>query len=102
MINWFQSTQYTSKKYQERLTELGIRHSFSRKDCPYDNAEIESFHATLKKKLVYQCPIYPNFSPAKASLFDYVFRFYNRQRIHSAINYLTPFEMEMKPTPVSA
>lgn len=81
-----QGTQYTSKNYQERLAELGIQHSFSRKGCPYDNAEIESFHATLKKKLVYQCPIYPSFEAAKASLFDYVFRFYNRQRIHSARN----------------
>lgn len=47
-----QGTQYTSKHYQERLAKLGIKHSFSRKGCPYDNAEIESFHAALKKKLV--------------------------------------------------
>ncbi|MFT8459935.1 MAG: DDE-type integrase/transposase/recombinase [Liquorilactobacillus ghanensis] len=45
-----QGTQYTSKSYQNRLTELDIRHSFSRKSCPYDNAGIESFHATLKKE----------------------------------------------------
>lgn len=47
-----QGTQYTSKNYQERLAKLGIQHSFSRKGCPYDNAEIESFHAALKKELV--------------------------------------------------
>lgn len=44
-----QGTQYTSKSYQNRLTELDIQHSFSRKGCPYDNAGIEFFHATLKK-----------------------------------------------------
>ncbi|WP_373878841.1 MULTISPECIES: IS3 family transposase [Lactobacillaceae] len=48
----------------------------------------------MKKELVYQCPVYQTFKRAKHSLFDYVFRFYNRQRIHSSINYLTPFEME--------
>jgi transposase InsO family protein len=97
-----QGTQYTSKSYQSRLTELGIRHSFSRKGCPYDNAGIESFHATLKKELVYQCPVYSTFEVAKTSLFDYGFRFYNRQRIHSGIDYLTPFEMEMQSKQISA
>jgi transposase InsO family protein len=97
-----QGTQYTSKSYQSRLTELGIRHSFSRKGCPYDNAGIESFHATLKKELVYQCPVYSTFEAAKTSLFDYVLRFYNRQRIHSGIDYLTPFEMEMKSKQIPA
>lgn len=97
-----QGTQYTSKSYQKRLTELNIRHSFSRKGCPYDNAGIESFHATLKKELVYQCPVYPTFEAAKTSLFDSVFRFYNRQRIHSSIDYLTPFEMEIKSNQITA
>lgn len=97
-----QGTQYTSKSYQNRLTELDIQHSFSRKGCPYDNAGIESFHATLKKELVYQCPVYPTFEAAKASLFDYVFRFYNRQRIHAGIDYLTPFEMELKSKQIPA
>lgn len=46
ILHTAQGTQYTSKSYQSRLTELGIRHSFSRKGCPYDNAGIESFHAT--------------------------------------------------------
>ncbi|MFT9051449.1 IS3 family transposase [Liquorilactobacillus nagelii] len=97
-----QGTQYTSKSYQSRLTELGIRHSFSRKGCPYDNAGIESFHATLKKELVYQCPVYSTFETTKTSLFDYVLRFYNRQRIHSGIDYLTSFEMEMKSKQIPA
>ncbi|WP_145955960.1 IS3 family transposase [Latilactobacillus sakei] len=52
------------------------------------------FSRHIKKELVYQCPVYQTFKRAKHSLFDYVFRFYNRQRIHSSINYLTPFEME--------
>ncbi len=42
-------SQYTSDDYNQRLTELHIRHSYSRKGCPYDNAPMESFHASLKK-----------------------------------------------------
>ncbi len=38
-------SQYTSNEYEEKLKELGITHSYSRKGCPYDNAGIESFHA---------------------------------------------------------
>ncbi len=41
-----QGAQYTSSVFQAQLNKLDISHSYSRKGCPYDNAEIESFHAT--------------------------------------------------------
>jgi putative transposase len=47
-------SQYTSEDFEEALKEAKIKQSFSRKGCPYDNACIESFHATLKKEEVYQ------------------------------------------------
>src|SRR4051794_18558971 len=47
-------TQYTSEAFQERLKKYEMIPSFSRKGCPYDNACIESFHATLKKEEVYR------------------------------------------------
>ncbi|MCE3183587.1 integrase core domain-containing protein, partial [Enterococcus faecium] len=71
-----------------------IRHSFSRKGCPYDNAGIESFHASLKKEEVYPSKAYENFEAAYLALFQYIEGFYNRKRIHSSINYLTPNRME--------
>lgn len=43
-------TQYTSEDFRKKLEHYGITPSYSRKGCPYDNACIESFHATLKKK----------------------------------------------------
>ncbi len=46
-------TQYTSEAFQERLKKYKMIPSFSRKGCPYDNACIESFRATLKKEEVY-------------------------------------------------
>lgn len=54
---------------------------------------MESFHASLKKEEVY-IRHYLDFNDAKLHLFDYIEGFYNRNRIHSAINFLTPIQLE--------
>lgn len=87
-------SQYTSEAYEAKLKELNIRHSFSRKGCPYDNAGIESFHASIKKEEVYPSKTYETFEAAHLAIFQYIEGFYNRKRIHSSINYLTPNQME--------
>jgi putative transposase len=86
-------SQYTSHEYRESLVSLGIRQSFSAKGCPYDNAPIESFHAILKKEFVYRT-IFKSFEDARTQLFQYIEGRYNRNRIHSAIGYRTPQQME--------
>ncbi|WP_142108902.1 IS3 family transposase [Cytobacillus solani] len=86
-------TQYTSEAFQKQLKQHGFIQSFSRKGCPYDNACIESFHATLKKEEVYRNR-YLDFETAKVALFTYIESWYNRKRIHGAINYLIPDEVE--------
>lgn len=86
-------TQYTSDAFAEAIDEAKFVHSFSRKGCPYDNACIESFHATLKKEEVYQT-VYLDFETARLALFEYIEGWYNRKRIHGSINHLTPQEME--------
>jgi transposase InsO family protein len=86
-------SQYTSHEYRSKLAKHGIRQSFSAKGCPYDNAPIESFHALLKKEFVYRT-IFKSFEDAQARLFQYIEGRYNRSRIHSAIGYRTPQEME--------
>lgn len=88
-------SQYTSDDYNQRLTELHIRHSYSRKGCPYDNAPMESFHASLKKECVYPVPVFKNYETAAAVLFEYVHAFYNRKRIHSSLGYQTPLQVEI-------
>ncbi|ORI59344.1 transposase, partial [Leuconostoc mesenteroides subsp. cremoris] len=88
-------SQYTSDDYNQRLTELHIRHSYSRKGCPYDNAPRESFHASLKKECVYPVPVFENYETAAAALFEYVHAFYNRKRIHSSLGYQTPLQVEI-------
>lgn len=87
-------SQYTSDAYEAKLKELTIQHSFSRKGCPYDNAGIESFHASIKKEEVYPSKTYETFEEAHLAIFQYIEGFYNRKRIHSSINYLTPNQME--------
>ncbi|WP_164489635.1 integrase core domain-containing protein, partial [Rummeliibacillus sp. TYF005] len=86
-------TQYTSEAFQEQLKKYEMIPSYSRKGCPYDNACIESFHATLKKEEVYR-KRYSTFENARIALFQYIEGWYNRKRIHSGIGYHTPDEYE--------
>ncbi len=82
-------TQYTSQKFEDFLKEKQILHSFSRKGNLYDNACIESFHSILKKEEVNHCKYY-DFKAARKAIFEYIEAWYNRRRIHSSINYMTP------------
>lgn len=74
-------SQYTAIEVENWLENNKIRHSYSRKGTPYDNAGIESFHASLKKEEVYTTT-YSDFEEANRSLFSYIEGFYNRNRIH--------------------
>ncbi len=82
-------TQYTSDLFERYLLNHKIRHSFSRKGCPYDNACIESFHSLLKKEEV-NLKTYVDSQDAYNSIFEYIESWYNNKRIHSSINYMTP------------
>lgn len=82
-------TQYTSSIFENHLKSKGIIYSFSRKGNPYDNAPIESFHSLLKKEMVNQNKYYDS-DTARRAIFEYIESWYNRKRIHSSLNYLTP------------
>lgn len=86
-------SQYTSQLFEEYMTEHKFKHSFSRKGNPYDNACIESFHSVMKKEEIYVHE-YPNFEEAKSAIFEYIESWYNRKRIHSALGYKTPQQVE--------
>lgn len=88
-------SQYASNDYINLANRLGMSLSYSKKGCPFDNAPMESFHASLKKEEVY-LKHYSDFNEANIKLFDYIEGFYNRNRIHSAINYMTPIAFESK------
>ena len=86
-------SQYTSQLFERYMLKNEMLHSFSRKGNPYDNACIESFHSVLKKEEVY-LNTYQDFGEAQMAIFEYIESWYNRRRIHSAINYMTPQQKE--------
>lgn len=88
-----QGVQYAGKAFQARLNAEGIQCSMSRKGNCWDNAVAESFFHTLKAELIH-VRNYQTRADARAEIFDYIEVFYNRQRRHSALGYLTPAEYE--------
>lgn len=82
-------SQYTSNNYEKLLESLEIKHSYSKKGYPYDNASMESFNAILKKEEV-NVNTYKTFEEARLSIFEFIESWYNNQRIHSTLGYITP------------
>jgi putative transposase len=88
-------SQYTSEGYQTLLKQHGIEISMSRKGDCYDNALMESFFGTLKEECV-ERQIFKTRSEARQAIFEYLEVFYNRQRRHSSLGYVSPFTYENK------
>lgn len=88
-------TQYLSDEYQRLLRRHGITCSMSSAGSCYDNAVVESFFATLKRERTRRRQ-YRTRDDARADLFDYIERFYNRERRHSYLGYLSPVGYEDK------
>lgn len=88
-----QGVQYTSLSFGKRLEEAGIVASMGSVGSAYDNAMAESFVATLKSELVYG-QLWPTRASAQRAIFEYVECFYNRQRLHSALGYMSPVNYE--------
>lgn len=87
-----QGSQYTSEVYLHRLEKAGCTISMSRTGNCYDNAVIESFHATLKGECAYRQ--FATRKEAETEIFDFIEIWYNRQRMHSSLGYLSPVEFE--------
>ena len=86
-------SQYASEHDQRVLSEAGLTCRMSRKANCWDNAPRESFFATLKKELVHH-EDYATREQAKASIFESIEAFYNRQRRHSTLGYMSPADYE--------
>jgi transposase InsO family protein len=87
-------SQYASDSHRKLLNDHGFKASMSKKGDCWDNAVAESFFHTLKTELVHHCD-YETREEAKASIFEYIEVFYNRQRSHSANGYEAPLVFEM-------
>ena len=84
-------SQYTSNDFENLLENLEIKHSYSKKGFPYDNASMESFNAILKKEEV-NVNTYKTFNEARLAIFEFIESWYNNKRIHSTLGYITPNE----------
>jgi tetratricopeptide (TPR) repeat protein len=85
--------QYLSDDFQALLKKHGISCSRSGAGSCYDNAAVESFFASLKRERVKRRK-YRTRDQARADVFDYIERFYNRQRRHSYVGNISPVEFE--------
>jgi putative transposase len=85
--------QYASTDYTGLLEQNEIQISMSRRGNPYDNAFAERFMRTLKEEEVHGAD-YRDLEDARSRIGEFLDQVYNRQRLHSALRYLTPEEFE--------
>ena len=88
-----QGSQYTSAAYQCNLSAANIQVSMSRVGNCYDNAVAESFFGTLKAECV--TDQFATRTLAHTTIFEYIEVWYNRQRLHSTLGYLSPADFEL-------
>jgi putative transposase len=84
---------YRTRAYRERMNAAGIMPSMGNKGSAYDNAVAESFFSNLKNELVHHSD-FKTREEAKAAIFSYIELFYNRQRIHQTLGYMSPQQFE--------
>jgi len=87
-------SQYCSNKYRQLITQHKLIGSHSRRGNSWDNAISESFFHTIKVELVHECK-YATRNAAKISIFQYIEGYYNKKRMHSALDYRTPNQVEL-------
>ena len=90
-----QAPLYAAYAYRERMRAHGLVPSMSRRGNCYDNAVAESFFSNLKNELVHHCD-FASREAARAAIFDYIEVFYNRQRRHQTLGYLSPVQFEQQ------
>ncbi|OSM04198.1 putative integrase catalytic subunit [Magnetofaba australis IT-1] len=93
LVHSDRGSQYASNLFRKLLREKGFIQSMSRsRDC-WDNAPAESFFGTLKTELITN-RVYDSRQEAMQAIFEYIEVFYNRQRKHSTIGYMTPAQYD--------
>lgn len=91
-----QGSQYTSVSFSTKLRGLNVVQSLSKPGCPYDNSVSESFFATLKKEELHRDDSeYKNLLDFRLAIDEFV-DYYNNDRPHQSMNYLTPNQVEKK------
>jgi transposase InsO family protein len=88
-------SQYCSREHRQLLTDHHLICSMSKKGDCFDNAAMESWNHSLKVEAIHG-ERFATRDQAKAQVFDYIEVYYNRQRLHSTLGYLSPVEFERK------
>lgn len=97
IIHSDRGVQYACTEFRNKIREYAMIQSMSRKGNCYDNAPMESFFHTLKVEEIYRIKNkITEFDELRLILFDYIDRYYNRKRRHSALNYKSPAEYILK------
>ena len=86
-------SQYAAHQYQDQLKQYGMTCSMSRKGDCWDNSVVESFFHRLKTECTHQ-KRYLSREEARADVIDYIEMFYNSNRLHSTLGYLSPNDFE--------
>jgi transposase InsO family protein len=86
-------SQYCSEFYRKTLEENKLICSMSKKGDCYDNAAMESWHHSLKVEAIYGEKLQTR-EEAKNRIFEYIEVYYNRDRLHSQLGYLSPENFE--------
>ena len=85
--------QYAGTAFRKLLGHYQIRQSMSDADNPYDNAFMESYFSRFKAEVV-EDGVFENIEDARTEIFEFIEQYYNIDRLHSSLNYLTPDEYE--------
>jgi transposase InsO family protein len=88
-------SQYTSAEFRKLLTDNDGLQSLSRKGQCWDNAVGESWFSTLKEELIYR-QSWATKAQVRHAVFEFIEVFYNRQRLHSSLDYLSPAAYEAR------
>ncbi len=88
-------SQYTSEAFTTLLDRTQTIASLSRPGNPYDNALAESGWSTLKTELLPRGACFADLEEARLELAEYLDHYYNTQRLHSALGYCTPLEIDL-------
>jgi transposase InsO family protein len=92
-----QGAQYASTDYRTKLNENNIESSMSKRGDCLDNAVVESFFSSLKREKLNRYA-FTDRDTARQSVFEYIDLFYNRKRIHSTLDYMSPAQYEQNLT----
>lgn len=87
--------QYAGTDFRKKLSRYHILQSMSDADNPYDNAHMESFFSRLKAEML-EDGAFQTAEDARSEIFEYIEMYYNTQRLHSSIGYLSPANFENK------